>query len=62
MALKKKMHCFALIICLIPVTKSFFQSNRKTHDNPFLKGSNVSINFAKITAKDVEEYAKHTIA
>jgi hypothetical protein len=56
------MHCFALIICLIPVTKSFFQSNRKTQDNPFLKGSNVSINFAKITSKDVEEYAKHTIA
>ena len=62
MALKKKLLCFALIVCLISVTKSFSQSNRKTLDNPFLKGSNVPVNYAKVTSKDVEEYTKHTIA
>ncbi|NBU81425.1 MAG: hypothetical protein EBS55_07240, partial [Flavobacteriaceae bacterium] len=62
MALKKKLLCFALIICFISVTNSFSQSNRKTIDNPFLKGSNIPVNYAKVTSKDVEEYAKHTIA
>ena len=61
MALNKKLFYFALIISLISVTKSLSQSNIKTHDNPFLKSSNVSINYAKVTSKDVEEYAKHTI-
>ena len=30
--------------------------------NPFLAGSNVPVNYAKVTSKDVEAYAKRTIA
>ena len=62
MTLKKNLLYFALPICLFSLTNSFSQSTMKTLGNPFFAGSNVPVNYAKVTSKDVEEYAKHTIA
>ena len=62
MSLKINLLCLAFPICLFSVNTSFSQSNKKTTTNPFLAGSNVPVDYAKVTSKDVEAYAKHTIA
>jgi thimet oligopeptidase len=61
MTLKKNLLYLALPICLFSMTKSNSQSNKKTSDNPFLVGMNVPVDYAKVTSKNVEDYAKHTI-
>lgn len=45
-----------LPICLFSVC-SFSQSD----NNPFLVASNVPVDYAKVTSKNVEDYAKHTV-
>lgn len=63
MTLKNTLFCLALPICLFSVTNSFSQANNmKGLGNPFLAGSNIPVNYAKVTSKDVEAYAKRTIA
>ena len=62
MSLKINLLCLAFPICLFSVNTSFSQSNKKTTTNPFLAGSNIPVDYAKVTSKDVEAYAKHTIA
>jgi thimet oligopeptidase len=57
MTLKKNLLYLALPICLISITNIFSQES-----NPFLVGSNVVVDYAKVTSKDVENYAKTTIA
>ena len=61
MTLKNTLLYLALPICLFSVSNSFSQSNKKVAANPFFVGSNVVVNYAEVTSKDVEEYAKHTI-
>ena len=62
MALKKNLVYLALPICLFSVCNSFSQSKTKAPTNPYLVGSNVPVDYAKVTAKDVDGYAKHVIA
>jgi len=57
MTLKMKLF-FAVPICLFTLTDSFSQSDK----NPFLVELNVPVEYAKVTAKDVTDYAKHTIS
>jgi thimet oligopeptidase len=61
MTLKKNLLYLAIPICLFSVSKSTAQSNKKTESNPFLAGMNVPVDYAKVTSKNVEDYAKHTI-
>ena len=61
MTLKNTLLYLAFPICLFSVSNSFSQSNKKVAANPFFVGSNVVVNYAEVTSKDVEEYAKHTI-
>ena len=56
MTLKKNL-LLVFPICLLFVCKSFSQDS-----NPFQVASNVPVNYAKVTSKNVEEYAKHTVA
>ena len=57
MALKKNLLYLALPICLFTVSTSFSQSD----NNPFLVASNTPVDYAKVTSKNVEDYAKHTL-
>lgn len=60
MLLKKTLLCLALPICLFSVN-SFSQSDMKASSNPFLVGSNEVVDYAKVTAENVENYAGHTM-
>ncbi|MEO5777039.1 MAG: M3 family metallopeptidase [Flavobacterium sp.] len=62
MTLKKNLLYLALPICLFSVSNNFSQANTKKPSNPFLAGSNVTVDYARVTSKDVEVYAKKTIA
>lgn len=62
MTLKITLFSLALPICLLSVSNTNSQTNNKTSANPFLVGSNVVVDYARVTSKDVEAYAKHTIA
>ena len=61
MILKKNLLYIAFPICLFSVSTTFSQKNEKTAPNPFMVGMNVPVDYAKVTAKDVDGYAKHTI-
>jgi len=61
MALKKNLLYLAIPICLLSVSKSNSQSKIKVSNNPFLVGMNVPIDYAKVTSKNVEDYAQHTL-
>lgn len=61
MALRKNLF-YALPICLFSVCSTFSQSDDKTAANPFMAAMNVPVDYAKVTAKDVDDYAKNTIA
>ena len=52
---RTKHFCFAFLICLIPMSNSFSQSN------PFLVDLNVPVDYAKVTPKHLEDYARQTI-
>jgi thimet oligopeptidase len=58
MTQKMKLQYFAFLICFVAATDSFSQNNSA---NPFLVGTNVTVDYAKVTPKDVENYAKHTV-
>ncbi|MCF6128808.1 Zn-dependent oligopeptidase [Flavobacterium sp. AS60] len=60
MTLKKNLLCLVLPICLFSFN-SFSQSDIKASGNPFLVGSNVVVDYAKVTSQNVEDYAGHTI-
>ena len=60
MTLRLPFLCFALPICLFSVN-SFSQSDMKASSNPFLVGSNIVVDYAKVTSQNVENYAGHTI-
>lgn len=55
-----KLQYFAFILCLMAATTSFSQSQEESA-NPFLVGMNVTVDYAKVTPKDVQDYAKHTV-
>src|SRR6476661_4483047 len=54
-------------ICLLAFGSAFSQPNDKDmpqkeiHKNPFMVASNVPVDYAKVTSKDVEDYSKTTI-
>ncbi len=60
MSLKNTLLYFTLPICLFSVN-SFSQSDMKASSNPFLVGRNVVVDYAKVTSRNVENYAGHTI-
>lgn len=60
MTLKKNLLFIALPICLLSIN-SFSQSAMKASPNPFLVGTNGVVDYARVTSKDVEAYANHTI-
>lgn len=60
MTLRIPFLCFALPIYLLSVN-SFSQSDMKASSNPFLAGSNVVVDYAKVTSQNVENYAGQTI-
>ena len=62
MNLKMKLLYFTSLLCLMFSCESSTDSNEKVLHNPFLVDLNVPIDYAKITAKDVEDYANHTLA
>lgn len=62
MTLKKYLLCSALPICMFSISNSYSQPGAKPSGNPFLAGSNAPVDYAKVTSKDVEGYAQHTIA
>lgn len=51
----------ALLICFLTAYTSFSQSNEKKTLNPFLVATNVTVDYAKVSPKDVTDYANHTI-
>lgn len=61
MTLKKNLVYLALPICLFSVSTTFSQSREKAAQNPFLAGMNVPVDYAKVTAQDLADYAKYTI-
>jgi len=61
MTLKNTLFCLALPICMFSVSNSFSQSDMKASSNPFLVSSNVVVDYAKVTSRNVENYAGHTI-
>lgn len=59
MTIRQKIQYFILIIFIAP-TDSFSQSLNKTY-NPFLVDKNVTVEYARVTPTNVEQYAKHTV-
>jgi thimet oligopeptidase len=57
MTLKMKLF-IAVPICLFSIHTGFSQEEK----NPFLVELNVPVDYAKVTSKNVEDYAKHTAA
>ncbi|HNP34075.1 MAG TPA: M3 family metallopeptidase [Flavobacterium sp.] len=55
MTLKKKLAYLTVPMCLFSVS-GFAQDN-----NPLMVGSNVVVDYAKVTSKNIEDYAKQTI-
>ena len=59
MTIQKKLQYFFLIIFITP-TASFSQSMNKT-SNPFLVRNNITVEYARVTSTNVEQYAEHTV-
>lgn len=53
-----KLLYYAIPICLFSISQSFSQSDK----NPLLVEFNTPVAYAKVTSKDVEQYAKHTVS
>ena len=56
-----KLMCFALLFCFLSTFKNYSQSKVKILNNPFLVNLNVPVDYAKVTAKDLEVYANTTL-
>ncbi len=54
-----KLFYYVIPICLFSISQSTAQEERK---NPLLTDFNVPVEYAKVTSKDVEQYAKNTVA
>ncbi len=52
----------AFLACSLNAFKSFSQSNGQIAHNPFLVGMNVPVDYAKVSPKDLEDYAQRTLA
>ena len=61
MTLKMKLMCFAFLICFLSTSKNYSQSKKKILNNPFFVDVNVPIDYAKVSAKNVEDYANSTL-
>lgn len=61
MTLKIKFQYLAFLFCFVSALDSFSQSSDKIFHNPFLVDVNVPIDYATVSAKDLEEYANHTL-
>ena len=62
MALSKNSFSLLITIFLFTTNTIFSQSNTKVAMNPFLKGMNVPVDYAKVNSKDIEAYAKKTVS
>ena len=51
-----------ILFCSLVACKQTSPSNEETPANPFLVESNVPVDYAKVTASDVEAYANHTLS
>jgi len=58
---KMKLMCFAFLFCFLSTFKNYSQAKNKILSNPFLVDVNVPIDYAKVSALNVEDYANHTI-
>lgn len=56
-----KLMCFALLFCFLSTFKNYSQPKVKILNNPFLVNLNVPVDYAKVTAKDLEVYANTTL-
>jgi len=61
MSLKMKLQYFAFVICFLSVCNCVAQGDEKRWTNPFLVDINVPVEYAKVTAKDVTDYANYTL-
>jgi thimet oligopeptidase len=61
MTQKTKLICFAFLFCFLPTFKNYSQSKEQLLINPFLVDINVPIDYAKVTAKDLDVYANTTL-
>lgn len=61
MTLKMKLLCFAFLFFFLSTFKNYSQSKAKLLSNPFLVDVNVPIDYAKVTAKDLDVYANTTL-
>jgi thimet oligopeptidase len=61
MTLKIKLFFFAFLACFLTTFENYSQSMNKKSNNPFLVDINIPIDYAKVTAKDVKDYANHTL-
>lgn len=62
MTIKTKLLYFTFLISLLSTGSSYSQTKEKAPKNPFMVDFNVPVEYAKVTAKDVADYAKYTIS
>lgn len=56
-----KLHFIALLFCLLFAGENSLPAADKTMKNPFIHDLNVPVDYAKVTANDVEAYVNYTI-
>ncbi len=56
-----KLIYFSFLFCFLSTLESSSQSMNTSVSNPFLVDINIPIDYAKVTSKDVEAYANHTL-
>ena len=61
MQLKMKLQCIAILFFSISACKNSSHANERKADNPFFVDMNVPVDYANVSAKDVADYATHTV-
>jgi hypothetical protein len=61
MPLKMKLQCIAMLFFSLSACKNSSRPNEKKADNPFFADRNVPVDYANVSAKDVADYATHTV-
>lgn len=61
MTIKIKLQCIAILFFSLSACKNSSRPNEKKADNPFFVDRNVPVDYANVSAKDVADYATHTV-